>query len=138
MTNALESVSVFEWPIRVYYEDTDAQGIVYFANYLRYFERARTEWLRHLEVDQNLLREQHDRQFVVADTKLKYRVPARFDEMLLATVEPLERKRASFLLRQRLLANNAEQTLLVDSQTRVACVRASDMRPAGIPSFIKV
>lgn len=129
---------IFEWPIRVYYEDTDAQGIVYFANYLKYFERARTEWLRSLSIDQNDLRVAHDRQFVVAETSVKYASPARFDQALMVTVEPLLRRRASFELRQQLLTSDAEPKMLVDSRTLIACVRASDLRPAGIPSFIEI
>ncbi len=129
---------MYRWPVRVYYEDTDAQGIVYFANYLKYFERARTEWLRAKGVDQNRLRESENRLFVVAETSVQYLRPAKFDQALFATVEVASARRASFELRQQLLTDSAEPELLVDSQTKVACVRASDLRPAGLPRSLEL
>lgn len=76
----------FEWPIRVYWEDTDAGGIVFYANYLKFFERARTEWLRALGIGQQVLREQTGGMFVVSETTLKYHRPARLDDELVVTV----------------------------------------------------
>ena len=72
----------FTWPVRIYWEDTDAGGIVFYANYLKFFERARTEWLRALGLQQSLLRDTHDGMFVVSDTTLRYHQPARLDDQL--------------------------------------------------------
>jgi acyl-CoA thioester hydrolase len=81
-------VSDFQWPVRVYWEDTDAGGIVFYANYLKFFERARTEWLRSMGVAQQRLRETHGGMFVVSETTLKYHLPARLDDELLVTASP--------------------------------------------------
>ena len=88
----------FEWPIRVYWEDTDAGGIVFYANYLKFFERARTEWLRALGIGQQVLREQTGGMFVVSETTLKYHRPARLDDELVVTVQLEQPGRAGLTL----------------------------------------
>jgi acyl-CoA thioester hydrolase len=93
----------FAWPVRVYYEDTDIGGVVYYANYLKYFERARTEWLRALGIHQFELAAAEDLAFVVRRAELDYRVAAKMDDLLIATVMPVEVKRASMWLEQRLV-----------------------------------
>jgi len=93
----------FSWPLRVYWEDTDAGGIVFYANYLKFFERARTEWLRSLGIGQQALREATGGLFVVIETSLKYHRPARLDDELLVTACLLEGGRASMTIRQRVL-----------------------------------
>jgi acyl-CoA thioester hydrolase len=96
----------FHWPLRVYWEDTDAGGIVFYANHLKFFERARTEWLRSLGIGQQTLRDATGGMFVVSDTHLKYHRPARLDDELLVTACLLESGRASLTIGQRALKIN--------------------------------
>ena len=91
---------VFVWPVRVYYEDTDFGGVVYYANYLRFFERARTEWLRSLGVDQQRLAAEDGLQFVVRRAEIDFLRGARLDDMLEVTVEVMERRHTYVRLRQ--------------------------------------
>jgi acyl-CoA thioester hydrolase len=120
----------FVWPIRVYYEDTDAGGIVFYANYLKFFERARTEWLRACGVDQRKLAEETGALFVVRSTALDYRAPARLDDMLriVSRIDRLGRASVDF-------AQEAwrDDTLLATGSIRVGCVDSKAMRPAAIP-----
>ena len=90
----------FVWPVRVYWEDTDAGGIVYYANYLKFMERARTEWLRAIGVDQVKLKDEHGLMFVVVDVEAHYRKPARYDDQLQVTCKVSETSRASLTLDQ--------------------------------------
>ncbi len=126
----------FSWPVRVYYEDTDAQGIVYYANYLKFMERARTEWLRGLGIDQPALRAL-DRIFVVTRISADYLVPARFDAELAVTVAVARRGRASFDLSQRVVA--AADTALIHcaADVKIACLRAESLRPTGLPAGLR-
>ncbi len=119
--------------VRVYWEDTDAGGIVYYANYLKFFERARTEWLRACGVEQGLLREQTGLIFVVADVQLRYRAPARLDDVLAITVAVREQGAASFLLEQQAWRGD---TLLVEGTVRVGCVDSLRLRPARMPADV--
>ena len=96
-----EQNATFHWPVRVYWEDTDAGGIVFYANYLKFFERARTEWLRSLGVEQHSLKEQCGGMFVVTDTTVRYRRPARLDDQLLVTAQLTEPGRASMTIFQQ-------------------------------------
>ena len=123
----------FTWPVRIYWEDTDAGGIVFYANYLKFFERARTEWLRAAGVEQQLLREQTGLIFVVAETSLRYAQPARLDDQLIITVEPEAAGRASLVVRQRALRGD---TLLVEGEIRIGCVRAHDLKPQRLPEAV--
>ncbi|BEU22483.1 tol-pal system-associated acyl-CoA thioesterase [Paraburkholderia sp. 22B1P] len=120
----------FIWPIRVYYEDTDAGGIVFYANYLKFFERARTEWLRACGVDQRKLAEESGALFVVRSTALDYLAPARLDDMLriVSRIERLGRASVDF-------AQEAwrDDTLLATGTIRVGCVDSKSMKPAAIP-----
>ncbi len=127
----------FTWPVRIYWEDTDAGGIVFYANYLKFFERARTEWLRALGLQQSLLRDTHGGMFVVTDTTLRYHQPARLDDQLLVSVTPQDIGRATLTLQQdaRLLTP-AGQTLLCEGTIRVGWVNSSSLKPARIPSLI--
>lgn len=119
----------FLWPVRVYWEDTDAGGVVYHAQYLAFMERARSEWLRGLGFDQTLLRERDDRVFVVRAMDLDFRAPARLDDQLSVSVALLECRGASFTLAQRIERGDA---VLVEARVRIAAVRASDFRPCPI------
>jgi acyl-CoA thioester hydrolase len=128
----------FEWPLRVYIEDTDAGGIVFYANYLRYMERARSEWLRALGFEQQALMEAGVR-FVVRDLNIQYRKAAVLDDQIIATTELAEITKAGLTLNQTVIrrsesAETAEE-LLVDAQVRVACIN-NEGRPAAIPADI--
>jgi acyl-CoA thioester hydrolase len=119
--------------LRVYWEDTDAGGVVYYANYLRFFERARTEWLRACGVEQASLQAQADCIFVVAEVQLRYMVPARLDDLLTVTVKVLESGRASLQLQQQAWRGEA---LLAEGRVRVGCVHASTLKPCRIPGQV--
>ena len=125
----------FRWPVRVYYEDTDAQGIVYYANYLRFMERARTEWLRSLGVDQPSLR-RDNRIFVVTRSETDYLLPARFDDELIVTVAVLTQRRASFELAQRVVGAGPAAPLHCRGVVTVACLDAAAMKPARLPDLL--
>ncbi|NCT83447.1 MAG: tol-pal system-associated acyl-CoA thioesterase [Comamonadaceae bacterium] len=127
-------MSEFRFPIRVYWEDTDAGGIVFYANYLKFFERARTEWLRAAGVEQQRLREDTGLMFVVAATSLRYLAPARLDDLLTITVEPEPAGRASLVVRQRALRGD---TLLAEGEIRIGCVRADDLKPQRLPDAVQ-
>ena len=123
----------FHWPIRVYWEDTDAGGIVFYANYLKFMERARTEWLRSLGVAQRELREQTGGQFVVSETALKYHRPARLDDELLVTADVQQIGTASLIIGQRVLSKTEQGILLCEGTIRIGWVDAATLRPARIP-----
>ena len=131
----------FEFPVRIYWEDTDAGGIVFYANYLKFFERARTEWLRSLGLGQQRLREQTGGIFVVTDARLRYLRPARLDDELIVTAHLQETGRASLTIVQQALLNNEHLTdqprvLLSEGTIRIGWVDAASMRPARIPSTL--
>lgn len=126
-------MSDFSLAIRVYWEDTDAGGIVFYANYLKFFERARTEWLRAAGVGQHALREETGVMFVVTATQLRYLSPARLDDLLTVTVEPLPAGKASLVVRQRALRGD---TLLAEGEIRIGCVRAEDLKPQRLPDAV--
>jgi acyl-CoA thioester hydrolase len=123
----------FHWKLRVYWEDTDAGGVVFYANYLRFFERARTEWLRALGVSQQALREQEAALFVVSETQVQYLLPARLDDELSVSVELLERGRASLLIAQEARRGDIA---LARGRIRIGCVDAGNFRPRRIPNFV--
>ena len=132
-------MTAFEFPIRIYWEDTDAGGIVFYANYLKFFERARTEWLRALGIHQRTLREQSGGMFVVADAALKYLGPARLDDELVVTAQLQEAGRAGMVLAQQAFLiepGTAARTLLCEGTICAGWVDAQTMKPARIPSDI--
>lgn len=134
MTSPVHSSPRFAWPVRVYWEDTDAGGIVFYANYLKYFERARTEWLRSLGIEQRTLRETTGGMFVVSDARLRYLSPARLDDELIVTAWPLEIGRASMTIQQQALhPTPSGKVLLCEGIIRVGWVNASSYKPARIP-----
>ena len=126
----------FEWSIRVYYEDTDAQGVVYYANYFRYMERARTEWLRSLGVDQSHLLNTERRMFVVTETKAEFVAPARFNDEIVVTARLANLTRATFDIEQNIYLNSLDGTLLVRGGVRAAFLNADTMRPLRVPAEI--
>jgi acyl-CoA thioester hydrolase len=123
----------FRFPLRVYWEDTDAGGVVFFANYLKFFERARTEWLRSLGFAQERLRSDTGAIFVVADTSVRYLSPARLDDLLQVTVLVTAAGRASLTLEQR--AWRGDELLALGS-IRIGCVDAASFKPRRIPDEI--
>ncbi|MDP2262049.1 MAG: YbgC/FadM family acyl-CoA thioesterase [Hydrogenophaga sp.] len=155
---AVPTAAAFEWPVRVYWEDTDAGGIVFYANYLKFFERARTEWLRSLGLEQQKLREQLGGMFVVTDTQVRYQRPARLDDLLLVTAELAEAGRASLTIRQSASLQPAcatsalapaeraegsgtpqvvvQPALLCEGSIRIGWVDAATLRPQRIPAHL--
>ena len=128
--------AAFCWPVRVYWEDTDAGGIVYYANYLKFFERARTEWLRAHGIHQQALRETTGGMFVVSQAQVNYLKSARLDDELLVTTTLTQAARASLTLQQRVLRPaSGGQTLLCEATIRASWVNASG-KPARIPPVI--
>jgi acyl-CoA thioester hydrolase len=137
MSLPVRSTPVFEWPIRIYWEDTDAGGIVFYANYLKFFERARTEWLRSLGIEQRALRDATGGMFVVADTGVRYLQPARLDDELLVTASLQETGRSSMtIVQQALLKTEQKNLLLCQGTIRIGWVDASTLKPARIPPNI--
>ncbi len=128
---------VFSWPLRVYWEDTDAGGVVFYANYLKFFERARTEWLRAAGFGQQALRDNAGCMFVVTDTTLKYHRPARLDNQLLVTTWMREVGRVSLTIGQQArLGPEPDGAVLCDATIRIGWVRADSFKPTRIPSSI--
>ncbi|MDR0275704.1 MAG: tol-pal system-associated acyl-CoA thioesterase [Burkholderiaceae bacterium] len=121
----------FTLPVRIYWEDTDAGGIVFYANYLKFFERARTEWLRGLGVGQQTLHERSGGMFVVSEAALKYHRPARLDDELAVTVRLQHTGQASLLLAQEALL--CGQQLCCEASIRIGWIDAARMKPARIP-----
>ncbi len=120
-------------PIRVYYEDTDAGGIVYYANWLRWFERARTDWLRALGFGHRALADEYGVLLVVRDVSIDYRRPARLDDELIVDVRPLAARRASCTLWQSARLAGGEDALVV-AQLRFAAIRRADGRATAFPA----
>ena len=121
----------FRWPVRVYWEDTDAGGIVFYTNYLKYFERGRTEWLRSLGHAQEALRAASGVMFIVTDTSVRYLRTARLDDLLDITVHVQHAGRAQMTIRQQAW-RGAE--LLTEGTIRIGCVDAGTFRPRRIPN----
>lgn len=121
------------WPIRVYYEDTDAGGVVFYANYLKFMERARTEWLRSLGVEQQKLVLESDIGFVVADLDMRYLAPARLDDQLTVQTRITQAGRASLNFAQRVVRLDE---ILAEGRIRVGCVRLSRLKPAALPETL--
>jgi acyl-CoA thioester hydrolase len=124
----------FWWRARVYWEDTDGGGVVFYANYLKYMERARTEWLRSMGHAQSELAEKFGFVFAVAEVKLNYRRPARLDDELEISCVPVPTGRASIRFQQVIKRGDE---VLVEGEVRVACVDAKTFRPRRLPPFIE-
>jgi acyl-CoA thioester hydrolase len=134
------SKKTFEWPVRVYYEDTDAGGIVFYGNYLRYYERARTEWLRSLGIEQTLYRETTGNIFVVRHADIDYIQVAQLDDLLIITAELTEYRRSMFVLQQNVYKQTAKGPLLINSAkiTMVTVKQNTEgqFKPVAVPDFI--
>jgi acyl-CoA thioester hydrolase len=125
-------MSVFSCPVRIYWEDTDAGGIVYYANYFRFMERARTEWLRSLGIEQESLRIEHGMLFVVVSAEAAFHRPARYADILQVTCRVQKATRASLTLQQDIV-RSSDALLLVSGSVRVACLDAEKFRPRPLP-----
>lgn len=136
MNSSNVSPSVFEHPTRIYWEDTDAGGIVFYANYLKFFERARTEWLRALGFGQQVLRDESGGMFVVSETAVKYHSPARLDDTLVVTAELQSGGKASLTIAQRAYLRTAGQAdrLLAEGTIRLGWVDSTTLKPGRIPA----
>jgi len=127
----------FRFSLRVYWEDTDAGGVVFYANYLKFFERARTEWLRSLGHEQEQLRARDGTMFVVTDTTVRYRLPARLDDLLDVTVRLVHAGRARMSIQQQVWRREGQESaLLAEGTIRIGCVDAGTFRPQRIPISI--
>ena len=132
-------MSLFSWPARVYWEDTDGGAIVYYANYLRFLERSRTEWLRAQGHSQLELAREPGILFTVVSLHIDYRAPARLDDELEITCEPQVQGPASLRFAQHIYrcGQAGRAQLLVEAQVRVACVEAGSLRPRRLPEFVR-
>jgi len=138
MTSTDTSPSIFKHPIRIYWEDTDAGGIVFYANYLKFFERARTEWLRALGFGQQVLRDESGGMFVVSETAIKYHSPARLDDTLIVTAALQNGGKASLTIAQRayLRAEGQPDRLLAEGTIRLGWVDSTTLKPGRIPAAV--
>ena len=128
---------LYRFQLRVYWEDTDAGGVVFYANYLKFFERARTEWLRSLGHGQERMRTEAGVVFIVTDTAVRYRSPARLDDLLAVTVDLRHAGRAQMTIAQKAWRQDPQgETLLADGTIRIGCVDAGTFRPQRIPNSI--
>jgi acyl-CoA thioester hydrolase len=128
-------LNVFKWPVRVYYEDTDAGGVVYYANYLRFLERARTEWLRQLGFGQDALMRDSGIVFAVRQVRIDYLLPARFDDELVVEATVGEVSKVSLTFAQRIL--RAPDRVLAEATVKVVCLDKDRFRPTAIPAAIR-
>ncbi len=121
------------WQARVYFEDTDSGNVVYYANYLKFLERARTEWLRSLGFQQNALMKDHGMMFAVVSVRADYLKPARLDDLLFISCEP-QLQRASLHFKQQIRRGSEDGELLLDAEIRVACLDANSFKPRRLPA----
>jgi acyl-CoA thioester hydrolase len=126
------AMSEFSCPVRIYWEDTDAGGIVYHANYFRFMERARTEWLRSLGIEQEPLRTEQGIVFVVVNAEAAFHRPARYADLLQVSCRVQRATRASLMLQQDIV-RSSDALLLVSGSVRVACLDAEKFRPRLLP-----
>ena len=129
----MSELPLFTWPVRVYWEDTDAGGVVYYANYLKFLERARTEWLSELGLEQDRLAREEGVVFVVRRVEADYLKPARFNDRLVVKSRLENLNRASLVMSQTILRG---EEVLLEAIIKVACVAHPDFRPAKIPSIV--
>ena len=127
-------MKTFDWSVRVYYEDTDSAGIVYYANYLRFIERARTEWLRQQGIELDVLAESHQIYFVVQSVQADYKMPARFNDLLVVKSRLLFQGKASLKMEQ-IVYNQAAQKCCI-AVVKLACVDCLSLRPKRFPNTI--
>lgn len=136
METELNGNPPFAWPVRVYYEDTDAQGLVYYANYFKFMERARTEWIRALGIEQDVMLHDKRRCFVVVETQAAFITPAKFNDELVATARMAEHTRATFLIEQNIYRDSLDGELLCRGTTKAAFINADTLKPLRLPAAL--
>ena len=129
----IKSENVFLWPIRVYYEDTDAGGVVYHANYLKFMERARSEWLRSLGIEQDELRDNDGVIFAILSAQVDYLLPAKFNDELFVSSEVIKKGKASITIEQEIVR---ETQVLCKGIIKVATLDGQSFRPKAMPDEV--
>jgi acyl-CoA thioester hydrolase len=132
----VQSVNEFLWPVRVYYEDTDAGGVVYYANYLKFMERARTEWLRALGYEQDELIRQQSVLFAVRHISVDYQRPGRFNDQLLVSARLVRCGHASITMEQSIIREH-DKAVLCSGVVKIASLDARSFRPCAIPEALR-
>ena len=127
-------IKTFSFPVRIYFEDTDSGGVVYHSNYLKFMERARTEWLRSVGIDQRHLKQQDHIMFVVHRIDIQYKLPARFNDDLIVKSELIEIGSSKIEFRQMIYRNDE---MLIDASVDIACIDSEKFKPIRIPSAVK-
>ena len=130
----MAGIKTFSFPVRIYFEDTDSGGVVYHSNYLKFMERARTEWLRSIGIDQRHLKHQERIMFVVHRIDIQYKLPARFNDDLIVKSELIDIGSSKIEFRQMIYRDNE---LLIDASVDVACIDSEKFKPVRIPSTVK-
>ena len=125
---------IFEWSARVYFEDTDSGGVVYHANYLKFMERARTEWLRDLGLNQIQLKQENKVMFVVRKIDIQYKIPARFNDELLIQTDCVKTTNYSIILKQDILK---EKRIITEGKVEIVCINSDLFKPVRIPKMAK-
>ena len=125
---------IFEWNTRVYFEDTDSGGVVYHANYLKFMERARTEWLRSLGLNQIKLKQEDKVMFVVRKIDIQYKIPARFNDELLIQTDCVKTTDYSIILKQNILRS---KQIITEGKVEIVCINSDLFRPVRIPKMVK-
>jgi len=125
---------IFEWNVRVYFEDTDSGGVVYHANYLKFMERARTEWLRSLGLNQIKLKKEDKVMFVVRKIDIQYRMPSRFNDELLLQTECFKITDYSIMLKQNILR---DKQIITEGKVEIVCINSDLFKPVRIPKMAK-
>jgi|TARA_B100000795_G_scaffold107641_1_gene79471 acyl-CoA thioester hydrolase len=125
---------IFEWNVRVYFEDTDSGGVVYHANYLKFMERARTEWLRSLGLNQIKLKKEDKVMFVVRKIDIQYRMPSRFNDELLLQTECFKITDYSIMLKQNILR---DKQIITEGKVEIVCINSDLFKPVRIPKIAK-
>ncbi|WP_133407262.1 tol-pal system-associated acyl-CoA thioesterase [Parashewanella tropica] len=124
---------MFSWPISIYYEDTDAGGVVYHSNYLNFFERARTEWLKHIGIQQTQLL-QNDIAFVVKHCEIDFKIAAKFEQNLTVVSKIIDSRKTSLTFHQTLI--DEQENCYCEAKVVVVCVKLNKMRPTAVPQTI--
>ena len=125
---------IFEWNARVYFEDTDSGGVVYHANYLKFMERARTEWLRSLGLNQMKLKQEYKMMFVVRKIDIQYKIPARFNDELLIQTDCVKTTDYSIMLKQNILR---DKQIITEGKVEIVCINSDLFKPVRIPKMAK-
>ena len=126
--------AIFEWGVRVYFEDTDSGGVVYHANYLKFMERARTEWIRNFGLNQTKLKQEDKVMFVVRKIDIQYKIPARFNDELIVQTNCIRATNYSLMLKQNILRG---KEIITEGKVEIVCISADFFKPVRIPKIVK-